>query len=283
MASSRIWFITGSSSGLGRQMVETALVNGERVVATLRTPEAISDLGAKYTEDQLLILKLDVSKRDEVASAFDTAKEAFGRIDIVFSNAGTGIMDEVESTPEELARWQFEVNFWGGWYVTVEAMKCFRETNIPIGGKLMHMSSMYGVDTCPGGGWYCATKFAAEAMVESLSKELDPAWNIKIVVLCPGYFKTPMNTNAHIREPLPAYASNPQLPTNLGRKALREGQVPTGDPVKLINRIFELSKTDEHLLHVPLGVDAVGLFEGKAKTLSCAAVGGVKWSEDLTF
>ncbi|KAF9068193.1 hypothetical protein BDP27DRAFT_1448631 [Rhodocollybia butyracea] len=283
MASSRTWFITGSSSGLGRQMVETALVNGERVVATLRTPEAISDLGAKYTEDQLLILKLDVSKRDEVVSAFESAKEAFGRVDIVFNNAGSGIVDEVENTPEELARWQFEVNFWGAWYVTVEAMKCFRETNTPIGGKLMHMSSMHGVNTFPEGGWYCATKFAAQAMVESLTKELDPAWNIKIVVLCPGFFKTPMVTNTHILEPLPAYAVNPQLPTILGRKALREGQVPTGDPVKLMNRIFELSKTDEHLFHVPLGVDAIGLFEARAKTLGCAAVGGVKWSEDLAF
>ena len=91
-------------------MVERLLENGEKLVATLRKPEAISHLSAKYGAEQLLVLKLDVTKKQEVTDAFKKAREHFGRIDIVFSNAGLSILGEVEGTAEESARYCFEAS-----------------------------------------------------------------------------------------------------------------------------------------------------------------------------
>ena len=93
-------------------MTETALANGDKVVATLRKPEALESLQAKYPADKLLVTKLDVTKPDEIESAFAKAKEAFGRVDVVFNNAGWGALGEVESTPDDQAHAMFEVGIY---------------------------------------------------------------------------------------------------------------------------------------------------------------------------
>ena len=90
-------------------MTEAALAHGDKVVATLRKPEALESLQAKYPSDKLLVTKLDVTKPDEIESAFAKAKEAFGRVDVVFNNAGCGMIGEIESTTNDQARAMFEV------------------------------------------------------------------------------------------------------------------------------------------------------------------------------
>ena len=90
-------------------MTEAALAHGDKVVATLRKPEAIESLQAKYPADKLFVTKLDVTKPDEIESAFAKAKEAFGRVDVVFNNAGCGMIGEIESTTNDQARAMFEV------------------------------------------------------------------------------------------------------------------------------------------------------------------------------
>ncbi|KAJ7620480.1 hypothetical protein DFH06DRAFT_1010695, partial [Mycena polygramma] len=99
--------------------------------------------------------------------------------DVVFNNAGYGIISEVEGISEANARSLFEVNFWGAFNVTKEALKYFR-SNVPIDGLLINVSSMFGVDAPPGAGFYAATKFALDAVTDSLVKELDPDWKIKV-------------------------------------------------------------------------------------------------------
>ena len=96
--------VTGSSSGIGRGAVELALSQGDKVIATLRKPEVLSELTKQYTSDKLLVLKLDTTNNEEVKSVFKTGREHFGRVDVVYSNAGIGINAEVESTPEEDSR-----------------------------------------------------------------------------------------------------------------------------------------------------------------------------------
>ena len=90
-------------------MTEAALAHGDKVVATLRKPKALESLQAKYPADRLLVTKLDVTKSDEIESAFAKAKEAFGRVDVVFNNAGWGVIGEIEGTPDDQARAMFEV------------------------------------------------------------------------------------------------------------------------------------------------------------------------------
>lgn len=148
--------VTGSSVGLGRSTVEHLLVRGDKVVATLRKPEALSDLSAKYPASQLLVVKLDVTSPADIKAAFAKAIETFGRVDVVYNNAGYGSLGEIEGTPDDVARGVFEVNFWGSTNVARETIRVFRDVNKPSGGRLLQASSMAGVQGMPGIGYYSA-------------------------------------------------------------------------------------------------------------------------------
>jgi len=181
MSTSRVWFITGASTGFGKAMTELALAKGDKVVATLRRPDALNDLSAKYSSTELLLVKLDVTNYQEIFDAFVEAKKTFGKIDVVFNNAGTGTFGEVESIPDEVARAIFETNFWGAANVMREAVRFFRDENAPgVGGRLVNNSSMVGIANVPLGSYYSASKFALEGLTDGLAKELDPEWNIKV-------------------------------------------------------------------------------------------------------
>ncbi|KAF7366856.1 NAD(P)-binding protein [Mycena sanguinolenta] len=289
---SRVWFITGASSGFGLLMAEKALENGERVVATLRRPEVISDLAKKYDEletktqkKQLLVLKLDVTIKEEISAAFITAKQTFGRIDVVFNNAGCGILSEVEGVTEVNARNLFEVNFWGSFSVAKQALEYFRK-NDPVGGVLINMSSMFGVDAPPGCGLYAATKSALDALTDSLVKELDPTWNIKVMIFCPGWFKTNIMVNAVIEDAHPEYAGKENLASIQVREVvglIREDSPLFQDTRKLIDRFWDLSKLEKPPYRVAFGEDAKAAFKARWTTLKSDLEASEEWSKDLIF
>ena len=152
--------MTGASTGLGRATVEVALEKGEVVVATARLPATLDDLVLQHPKDRLLVLPLDVTLPEQVVNAFAEAMRTFGRIDVVFNNAGFGDIWELEGMDESLARAILETNFWGAMRVTKEAIKCFRDTNPSgVGGRLLQMSSYGGLVGLPGLSIYCASKF----------------------------------------------------------------------------------------------------------------------------
>ena len=150
--------VTGASSGFGRTMTELALSKGDKVLATLRNPSELADLQATYPADQLHVCRLDVTAPDEIPRAFQEAKAAFGRVDVVFNNAGTALKSEAEGTPPAAARALFEVNFWGAVNVSTEAVRFFREENEPCGGLLLNNSSYLGVVPLSSGAFYSAAK-----------------------------------------------------------------------------------------------------------------------------
>ena len=139
-------------------MTKLALQKGDIVVATARKPEVLDDLKAEYPSSQLITLELDVSNPQHVKDAFKQAKASFGRVDVVFSNAGYGVLGEVEATPEDEARAMFDTNFWGAATVAREAIRFFREENTPSGGHLINVTSQAGVHAWPGLGYYAASK-----------------------------------------------------------------------------------------------------------------------------
>lgn len=150
--------VTGSSTGFGRETVIQALESGDKVVATLRKPAALYDLAKKYSADRLLVVKLDVTKPEDIDAAFVQAKAAFGRVDIVFNNAGYVAVGENEAVPDDVSRPLFEVNFWGAVHVSQRAVTFFREENKPQGGLLLQNSAMVGLAGVPAIGFYSATK-----------------------------------------------------------------------------------------------------------------------------
>ena len=139
-------------------MVHCALAHGDKVIATMRKPSAAADIVAQYPSSQLIVVELDVAKPEQIKPAFQAGKTAFGRIDVVFNNAGFAVGGEVETVPEDISRVVFEVNFWGAVHVAQEALRFFREENVPWGGHLIQNSAACGVVGVPLLGIYSATK-----------------------------------------------------------------------------------------------------------------------------
>ncbi|PIL34518.1 hypothetical protein GSI_03296 [Ganoderma sinense ZZ0214-1] len=314
MSTSRVWLITGTSSGFGLEMAKAALANGERVVATLRKPEVLSDFASKYTPAQLLVLRLDVSKPDEVKAAFAKAKATFGRVDVVFNNAGYAVAGELEGIPNEHARTMFDVNYWGAVHVSQEAVRFFREDNSPQGGRLIQNSAGVGLVTLPTLGFYASTKHALEGFTETLHKELNPAWNIKVKPTTLATMKERQNdTNIWLANPTqissvlfggfvtefstrslqmlpqhPAYADDANAaaafrkvfgaPTVESRKKLG-----FGDPVKGIEKVYELSKLENPPLRLLLGKDINHYFKEHIAQLTKEVDEYAAWSDNLGY
>ncbi|KAG0696448.1 hypothetical protein DFH29DRAFT_951016 [Suillus ampliporus] len=280
MADTKVWFITGASSGFGRSMTELLLNKGDKVIATLRNPDALADLSAQFPFSQLLVIQLDVTKSEGVAAAFARAKEAFGRIDVVFNNAGQCVIGEMESVSEEEARQMFEVNFWGAMYVSKEAVKFFREVNQPIGGRLLQVSSRLGLVGGPASAFYSASKFALEGLSESLAKELDPAWNIKVTIIEPGPFRTKIfQENKRVASQHPAYA-NPALLSSQFRQFFASDKID-GDADKAVVAIEKLTHLDDVPMRLPLHRRVIISAREKVKSLTEDANKFETWSEDL--
>ncbi|KAG1731843.1 uncharacterized protein EDB91DRAFT_709130 [Suillus paluster] len=280
MSSPKVWFITGASSGFGRCMTEHALSQGAIVVATLRKPEVLSDLAARYSADKLLVLKVDVTKQEDIDEAFARTRDAFGRLDVVFNNAGYGLFKEVEGTPVEKAREMFETNFWGSMNVSRAAVKFFREVNEPgKGGILLQVSSVAGFITLPGLSYYAATKHALEGFSDGLAKELPPSWNIKICVIEPGAFYT-NGINGEVLLPQhPAYADE-SFATSVVRRML-DGAMFEGDAEKFTRTVYQVVEEGKIPQRLPMGLDAIEKLSAKIESLTATVAETARWSEDL--
>ncbi|KAM5541156.1 hypothetical protein V8D89_005085 [Ganoderma adspersum] len=264
----RVWFVTGASTGLGRAVVEVALEKGDIVVATARRPTSLDDLALQYPKERLLVLPLDVTQPENVVDAFAQAIRTFGRIDVVFNNAGFGHLGELEGMEESRARSILETNFWGAVSVTKEAVKCFRETNPPgAGGRLIQMSSYSGIVGLPGMSFYGASKFALEGASEALAAEIDPAWNIKVTIIAPGWIRTEVVPKAIWSTEHPAY-QNPDLPASQIRRVGLENTVTWKVAKRSAEAFYKIACVPNPPLHFVVGKDAI---EGARKIAALAA------------
>jgi len=262
--SSRVWFITGTSSGLGRNLLETVLAAGERAVATLRQPDVLKELQTKYSAEQLLVVRLDVTQPSEVVAAFSAAEKHFGLISVVVNNAGFGLVSEIEGTPDAEAHKQFDVNFWGAVYVTKEAIRFFREVNPKgYGGRFLNVSTVGGYSANQGLAFYSAAKFALEGFTESAIKEVLPEWNIQGCIIEPGGFDTEWRGGSmNILPSHPAYA-DPSSPSSQVRTMLET--IPfNGDVSKASKTLMEVASRPKMPLRLPLNTEAYCLVKMKA-------------------
>ncbi|KAJ6525425.1 hypothetical protein DFH09DRAFT_1188381 [Mycena vulgaris] len=262
--SSRVWFITGTSSGLGRSLLETVLAAGERAVATLRQPDVLKELQTRYSTEQLLVVRLDVTQPSEVVAAFNAAEKHFGLVSVVVNNAGFGLLSEIEGTPEAEARQQFDVNFWGTVYVTREAIRFFREVNPKgYGGRFLNVSTVGGYNANQGLAFYNSAKFAVEGFTEAAVKEVLPEWNIQGCILEPGGFDTEWRgASMTVLPPHPAYA-DPTSPSSQVRTMLETVSF-NGDVAKASKTIMEVASRPKMPLRLPLNTEALCLVKMKA-------------------
>ncbi|KAJ7039729.1 hypothetical protein C8F04DRAFT_1084635 [Mycena alexandri] len=281
MSQPRVWLITGASSGFGRAVTEVALEQGEIVVGTARRPADLDDLAAKHPEN-LLVVTCDVTKPDDVLSAFSSAIHKYGRVEVVFNNAGCLIVGEIETTPEDAARALFEVNFWGVVAVSKEAVRVFRDVNPKnVGGRLLNVSSGLGLEGGPTFGIYSASKHAVEGFTESLRLELNPAWNIQISIIAPGAFKTSAHTTGATIFPVPEAYEGEGLPSQAVRQWLADGSGIRGDPVLGARSIFKFSKLDSPAVRWAMGKDSVAGARAKVRRISEETDEFASWSDNL--
>ncbi|HTE61270.1 MAG TPA: SDR family oxidoreductase, partial [Solirubrobacteraceae bacterium] len=182
---SRVWLITGSSSGFGREIALAALEGGDRVVATARRPDALADLVAA-APDRVQAVALDVARADQIETAVAGALAAFGRIDVLVNNAGYGSVGAVEEIDMDDLRGLMETMFFGPVALTKAVLPHMRARR---SGAIVQTGSMGGQLSPPGFGAYCSAKFAFEAMSESLAAEVEP-YGIRVLIPEPGAFRT---------------------------------------------------------------------------------------------
>jgi NAD(P)-dependent dehydrogenase (short-subunit alcohol dehydrogenase family) len=181
----KVWFITGTSRGFGREWAIAALERGDKVAATARNTDRLSDLVDKYG-DAILPIALDVTDRDADFAAVKGAHHHFGRLDIVVNNAGYGHFGFIEELSESDARDQIETNVFGALWVTQAALPFLRAQG---SGHIIQVSSIGGITAFPLVGIYHASKWALEGFSQSLAQEVAP-FGIHVTLIEPGGFDT---------------------------------------------------------------------------------------------
>ena len=182
---SRVWLVTGSASGLGRNIAEAVLAAGDRLVATARDPRRLDDLVQKYG-DQVRTAALDVTDESAAQAAVQAAAAAFGRLDVVVNNAGYGDIAPFEQLSSERFKAVVDTNFYGVVNVTRAAVPIMR---MQKSGCILQISSVGGRLTRPGSTPYHAAKWAVGGFTESLFQELAP-FGVKVCALEPGGMRT---------------------------------------------------------------------------------------------
>jgi NAD(P)-dependent dehydrogenase (short-subunit alcohol dehydrogenase family) len=253
---SKVWFITGASSGFGRALAEEIIAGGGRVVAAARNTDALRDL-AGLAPDRVLGVRLDVTRADQIRAALAAALERFGDIDVLVNNAGYSMVGALEETSDAELRTLMETMFFGAVTLTRELLPRMRERR---SGTIVQVTSVGGLTTAAGFGAYCAAKHALEGLSECLAKEVAP-FGVRVLIVEPGAFRTSL-FGAAFRSlpPLEAYA--PSVGPTRAFAANLHGE-QAGDPVKAARAIVAAVAAGAPTLRLPLGADAVGSIRQK--------------------
>ncbi|PTV97379.1 NADP-dependent 3-hydroxy acid dehydrogenase YdfG [Rhodobacter aestuarii] len=185
MTDTPVWFITGCSTGFGREIAKLVLAKGWPVVMTARRTETLAELVEGH-EEHALAVSLDVTDAAQIAAAVEQAEARFGRIDVLVNNAGYGYFSAIEEGEDAEIRRQFETNVFGLNALTQKVLPGMRARRK---GHIINFSSIGGLISYPALGYYCATKFAVEALSEALAQEVAPL-GLKVTIIEPGGFRT---------------------------------------------------------------------------------------------
>jgi NAD(P)-dependent dehydrogenase (short-subunit alcohol dehydrogenase family) len=248
-AADRVWFITGSGSGLGRALAEAALDGGEPVVATTRHREDLRDVEKRHP---VLVQELDVTDAGQAERAVNAAMDRFGRIDVLVNNAGFGLFGPLEELADEELRREFDTNVFGAINVLRAALPRMRRERA---GHIVQISSLEGVAPAVAGeAAYAGSKFAIEGICETLAKDVEHL-GIGVTIVEPGPIRTDFAAGAVAKKP-----SNPDYNESVGAAlewfADLDGKQPN-DPRRVAEAIIEAIGSPEPPLRLALGEEAV--------------------------
>jgi len=245
-SSSRAWFVTGCSTGIGRALCERLLERGERVVCTARDPGTLAALAARFPT-QAIVLALDVTDAAAVKATIAQAIARTGGIDVLVNNAGYGLVGALEEVGEDAVKDAFDANVYGPYRLIRAVLPHMRGRGC---GHILNVSSMTGIVGAPGFCFYSATKFALEGLSEALAGEVAP-FGIKVTLIEPGPFRTAFRGRSMVSAPaMPAYADT----AGKLRKMLHDtdGQQP-GDPMRAADAMIAVVDAAEPPMRLPLG------------------------------
>jgi len=258
---SKVWLITGSSTGFGRVLAEVLLEKGERVVATARNLESLADLQKQYP-DSLKALTLDVTNFAQIDEVIKSSNDWANRIDVLVNNAGFGLVGAIEECSMDEIRHQFETNLFGAIAMIQAVLPTMRAQK---SGHILNISSVVGLTSYMGTGFYSATKHALEAINESLGKEME-TFGIKSIAINPGPFRTDF-AGRSLRlsaKTIDAY-DGPVHDRRTGIQEMDGTQV--GDPYKAALAMIAVVEAENPPQNLPLGKMAYDVFHDKAKKL----------------
>lgn len=250
----KIWFITGSSRGLGRSLTEAALAKGDFVAATARNPAQLKDLADKYA-DHIFPVTLDVTNYQQVKQAVEDTIARFGRIDVLVNNAGFGITGAMEAFTDEEVRSQLETNLYAPIEITRVVLPYMRKQR---SGRILQVSSIGGRVASIGLTMYQSAKFGLSGFSEALSKEVAHL-GIKVTAVEPGGFSTDwaggsMTYAKHVE------GYEPTVDTRVD--FFKNGKfVPRGNPEKAAQVLVDLVDHPEPPVHLILGSDAAAIMK----------------------
>jgi NAD(P)-dependent dehydrogenase (short-subunit alcohol dehydrogenase family) len=267
---SKVWLVTGSASGLGRNIAEAVLASGDRLVATARDPRRLEDLVEKY-RDQVRAAPLDVADEGAAHAAVQAAVNAFGRLDVVVNNAGYGDVAPFEQLSSERFKALIDTNFYGVVYMTRAALPIMRKQK---SGYILQISSVGGRLAVPGSAGYHAAKWAVGGFTESLAQEVAP-FGVKVCALEPGGMRT--NWGARANQDMPDLLPDYEPSVGAVAKALQSvwGH-ENSDPAKVAQVVLRLAASDRLPAHLLLGSDAVQ-YAGQAE--AARAADAERWRE----
>lgn len=240
----KVWFITGASRGFGRIWAEAALQRGDKVAATARKLASIADLNEKYG-DNVLTLELDVTKPDQVNAAVAQAHAHFGRLDLVVNNAGYSLVGTIEEASADEVQALYDTNIFGPLSVIKAALPLLREQG---GGHILGVSSNLGHVTLPVIGYYCSSKWAFEAIHESLAAEVK-SFGIKVTIIEPGAYATEFGSKDSLK-----FAPGLDIYTEFKTQFFgRLGSLERGDPNATPEALFKVVDSENPPLRFFLG------------------------------
>jgi NAD(P)-dependent dehydrogenase (short-subunit alcohol dehydrogenase family) len=247
MSEKKVWFITGCSTGFGRELAKHLLENGYRVVVTARDAEKVQDL-IQINKENALAIALDVTDKGQVQHAIVKAQEHFGAIDVLVNNAGFGYFGSIEESEDREVRSMFEANFWGLAEMTRAVLPGMRALR---SGTIVNISSIGGFVGFPGVGYYNATKFAVNGFSEALQKEVAPL-GIKVLVVQPSGFRT--DWAGRSANDAPHTIADYDETAGVNQAAIRgySGNQP-GDPVRAAKAIVEAVESANPPFNLLLG------------------------------
>ncbi|MHB2205153.1 oxidoreductase [Methylobacterium sp. CM6257] len=249
-----VWFITGCSTGFGRELAQLVVARGWRVVVTARDRSKVADL-AQGAGERVLALPLDVTEADQIAEAVRATKDTFGRIDVLVNNAGYGYQSSIEEGEEDKIRAQFDANVFGLFALTRAVLPIMREQR---SGHILNITSVAGFVGFPASGYYAATKHAVEGFSDSLAAEAGPL-GIHVSCIEPGPFRTDWAGRSLVQTPSTIADYAETAGARLKATSEKSG-TQAGDPVRAgeaMIRVTEIENPPRHLVLGAWGYDAV--------------------------